>query len=190
MVYRIRKMDWPDIEHIVEIDRQCFPTMLPPTSYKTEMINPMAHYFVIFDDASAPYILGFAGLWMMAGESHIINLAVRPSHRQLGLGEFLLVCIVEASIGLKAHLVTLEVRVSNSPAQALYEKYGFIKCGRRKAYYLDNREDAVIMTLDQPHSSASLKTLEILKTEYFLKQGTVPGLPRDDYASSEANSPP
>jgi len=175
MAFRIRKMDWPDIEQVIAIDRQCFPTMLPPTSYKTEMINPMAHYFVIFDDSATenneapgiviPEILGFAGLWMMAGESHIINLAVRPTHRRMGLGESLLARIVEASIDLNARLITLEVRLSNTAARALYAKHGFVECGRRKAYYLDNREDAVIMTLSRPGDAIRPQKMENVKPQ-------------------------
>jgi ribosomal-protein-alanine N-acetyltransferase len=93
-------------------------------------------------------IVGFIGLWYMADEIHVINLAVHPDFRRRGIGELLLVNAIELSMNLKAILITLEVRVSNLAAQALYLEYGFSKRGVRRAYYLDNREDAAIMTLD------------------------------------------
>jgi len=158
MAYLVRKMKWEDIEQVRGIDLVCFPNMLPPTNYKTEFINPMAHYLVACDESQTSnedtnqshnrLITGFIGLWLMAGEMHIINLAVHPDCRREGIGELLLVSAIELSIQLKATLITLEVRVSNLAAQALYSKYGFSKRGIRRAYYLDNREDAVIMTLD------------------------------------------
>jgi len=176
MTYRVRKMRWEDVEQVWGIDLTCFPTMLPPTNYKTEFINPMAHYLVVYDDAQQTIedasgnqnvrILGFIGLWYMASEVHIINLAVHPDYRREGIGELLLIHGIELSVELKAILITLEVRVSNLAAQALYAKYGFTQRGVRHAYYLDNREDAVIMTLDDMGSPAYREAFEGLKKAY------------------------
>ena len=182
MAYRARKMESGDIEAVKEIDRQCFPSMLPPTSYKTELINPMAHYFVAWDDSTdacageamqpfSPLVLGFTGLWLMAGEAHVINLAVRPEYRRRGLGEFLLAGLVETAAGLKAGLITLEVRVSNTAARTLYGRYGFTERGLRKRYYVDNREDALIMTLDALCAPECRRMLDDLKGEYRLRWG-------------------
>lgn len=182
MAYRARRMESADIEAVMEIDRLCFPAMLPPTSYKTELINPMAHYFVVWDDATdscagdamqpfSPLVLGFAGLWLMAGEAHVINLAVRPEYQRCGLGEFLLSGLIETASELKASLITLEVRVSNQAARALYARYGFTERGVRKRYYVDNREDALIMTLDAPGSPACRRMLADLKGIFRSKRG-------------------
>jgi ribosomal-protein-alanine N-acetyltransferase len=94
------------------------------------------------------YILGFAGLWFMADEAHLANIAVRETYRNKGIGEYLLVSVIELSIEQNASFITLEVRASNTTAQALYRKYGFIDTGVRPGYYTDNKEDAVIMTAD------------------------------------------
>ena len=99
------------------------------------------------------YIVGIAGFWIMVNEAHITTLATRNSYRRHGIGELLLIQIIEMAEQLKANLVTLEARVSNTQAQALYEKHGFEKVGIRKAYYTDNGEDAVIMTTDSLNSS-------------------------------------
>jgi ribosomal-protein-alanine N-acetyltransferase len=102
---------------------------------------------------SKEYIVATAGFWMMVDEAHITTLAIRNAYRRRGIGERLLIQIIEMAVQLNANVVTLEVRISNKQAQALYEKYGFQKVGIRKAYYTDNGEDAVLMTTDSFTSS-------------------------------------
>jgi ribosomal-protein-alanine N-acetyltransferase len=92
------------------------------------------------------YLAGMAGIWMMVDEAHIVTIAVRKAHKNQGLGERLLISIIQLAMQLNARVVTLEVRLSNTIAQKLYEKYGFTKAGTRKKYYSDNGEDALIMT--------------------------------------------
>jgi [ribosomal protein S18]-alanine N-acetyltransferase len=101
-------------------------------------------------EVPAPQLLvaGFSGVWMLADEAHITNLAVRGSYRGKGLGEYLLIATYDLAQSLNAIFMTLEVRASNIVAQGLYNKYGFVEMGVRKGYYLDNREDAIIMTTD------------------------------------------
>ena len=108
------------------------------------------------DPTTSPkeYIIGIAGFWIMVDEAHITTLAVRNSCRRQGIGERLLIRIVEMAMQLNANVVTLEVRLSNKQAQALYEKYAFQRVGIRRAYYTDNGEDAIIMTTDSLTSSA------------------------------------
>lgn len=98
------------------------------------------------------YIVGFLGYWIMAGEAHITSIAVRQKYRRRGIGEMLLITAIDQAITLKADFATLEVRLSNTGAQALYSKHGFEHVGERRKYYLDRspagdtREDALIMT--------------------------------------------
>jgi ribosomal-protein-alanine N-acetyltransferase len=94
------------------------------------------------------YIIGFSGLWMMADEAHVTNLAVREEYRGKGLGELLLLATIDLAAQLNASFLTLEVRASNLVAQSLYGKYGFMQMGIRRGYYLDNREDAIIMSTE------------------------------------------
>ena len=77
-------------------------------------------------------ILGYGGFWLMHDEAHISTLAVRAESRRRGLGELMLVVLIKEAHRLRAFRVTLEVRVSNAAAQALYAKYGFEQVGRRK----------------------------------------------------------
>jgi len=90
-------------------------------------------------------IIGFAGMWLAFDEAHVTTIGVDPLHRGLGLGELLLLCMFDEAVARAANWLTLEVRVTNTAAQALYRKYGFTAHGTRKRYYSDNNEDALIM---------------------------------------------
>jgi ribosomal-protein-alanine N-acetyltransferase len=94
------------------------------------------------------YIVGFSGIWMIADEAHLTNIAVRQQYRGKGLGELLVIATIDLALKLEASFMTLEVRASNLAAQSLYQKYGFTHMGVRRGYYLDNREDAIIMSTD------------------------------------------
>ena len=178
-----------DIDAVLEIDREAFPTEWPPPNLRRELDNRLAHYIVACDaeelaapgvEAAVPAekglawvlsrlrrwfsptpesagkrraagperIIGFAGIWVMADEAHVTSIATRARDRRQGIGELLLQSIVHLAATLRATIVTLEVRVSNSDAQALYTKYGFRQVGLRRGYYTDNREDALLMSTE------------------------------------------
>ena len=117
-------------------------------------------------------ITGFAGIWVMADEAHIITIASGERSRGTGIGELLLQSLIGMAIGLRARIVTLEVRVSNTTAQALYTKYGFRNVGFRRAYYSDNKEDAIIMSTDHLTSAPYQDLLRTLKARYDERWGT------------------
>jgi ribosomal-protein-alanine N-acetyltransferase len=99
-------------------------------------------------------ILGVVGLWLMVGDAHIVTIAVRPECRRQGIGEVLLVAAIETAIRERQDEVTLEYRISNEGARAMYEKYGFRQAGVRAKYYSDTQEDAVLMTTPELRSHA------------------------------------
>lgn len=90
-------------------------------------------------------IVGYAGLWLMVDEAHVTTIGVHPDHRGHGAGELLFNGLIDLAGEMKASRLTLEVRVSNTGAQALYRKYGLEVAGLRRRYYSDNGEDAYIM---------------------------------------------
>jgi [ribosomal protein S18]-alanine N-acetyltransferase len=108
-------------------------------------------------------IAGFSGIWMMAGEAHITNIAVRHEYRGHGVGELLLIATYDLAQSQNAIFMTLEVRASNIVAQGLYNKYGFVEMGIRKGYYLDNHEDAVIMSTETLSSVVYQERIEHLR---------------------------
>lgn len=163
----------------MEIEREAFSLPWPERAYRHEVTqNEFAHYYVLchrsISHVPAPVslwqrlsraiggrppegvklILGYGGFWLMYDEAHISTLAVRASHQRQGLGELLLGVLLDEAQRLGALQATLEVRVSNTAAQALYAKYGFHEVGRRKAYYTDNHEDALILTTPEFASPA------------------------------------
>jgi len=117
------------------------------------------------------YIVGFAGFWVMAEEAHIINIAARQTHRRQGIGELLLISVIDMAMGLDTRIVTLEVRSSNTTAQNLYRKYGFTQVGRRQGYYTENREDAILMSTEDITSAAFQAHLQQLKQAHSQKMG-------------------
>jgi ribosomal-protein-alanine N-acetyltransferase len=101
------------------------------------------------NEAQLQSIIGYAGLWQMVDEAHVTTIATHPGARRRGLGELLLVALIDIGYDIGARFMTLEVRVSNEPAKALYRKYGFAIVSTRPRYYSDNNEDAYIMWTDE-----------------------------------------
>ncbi len=122
-------------------------------------------------ESSGQCIIGFASMWVMADEAHITNVAVRKSYQRQGIGELLLMSTIDLAVELKANIATLEVRVSNLPAQALYRKYGFMQVGLRRGYYTDNREDALLMSTGSIISAPFQAQLQKLKRAHSQKYG-------------------
>jgi ribosomal-protein-alanine N-acetyltransferase len=111
-------------------------------------------------EAELRSIVGYAGLWLMTDESHITTIAIDPDFQGNGLGELLLVALIDRSKEIGARWLTLEVRVTNQAAQKLYEKYTFKEMGVRRRYYSDNNEDALVMWTDPIDSDTFQETLQ------------------------------
>lgn len=121
--------------------------------------------------AGTQYLVGFIGMWLMVDEAHVINIAVRENYRRRGIGELLLIRVIDRALELKASIVTLEVRASNITAQALYRKYGMTEVGLRKGYYTDNKEDAILMSTDNLNTESFRAHFWKLKQKHCHKLG-------------------
>ena len=142
-MYKIIPMGKEHIDGVWELEKLCFSHPWVKSAFESEMENENAYYFIAIDNENQ--ILGYGGFWCVWGEGQITNIAVHPDKRRMHIGQAVLDSIIEKAESLKAEVLTLEVRVSNLAAQALYEKKGFDSVGVRKRYYTDNGEDAFLM---------------------------------------------
>lgn len=161
---RIRRMQLSDLDEVMVIEESTFARPWPRSSYEHELTaNPTARYLVAEVNG---HVAGFAGAWLIIDESHITNIAVEESQRGQGIGRRLTAALLQYVSNLGAAYVTLEVRQSNQPAISLYTSLGFITVGRRKKYYEDNGEDALIMVCNQlPAVEDDFEEEETLHTE-------------------------
>jgi ribosomal-protein-alanine N-acetyltransferase len=133
-----------DVGSVLEIERLSFSSPWPAFAFEQELTaNRLAHYRVA---RVGDQVVAFGGIWLMVDEAHITTFGVHPDHRRQGIGRLLLLSLADVAIELGSARMTLEVRVSNEPAQALYRSFGFRVSGRRIAYYSDDGEDALVMT--------------------------------------------
>lgn len=151
---RIEPMTLDDLRAVHAIERDSFSVPWPDDAYRSEIVsNRLASYVVA---RLGDRVVGFAGLWVMVDEGHVTTFAVDPRFRRRGVGERLLLGLLDIAEARRAREATLEVRLSNMPARRLYEKYGFRPVGIRPRYYSDNGEDALIMTTD-PLAAPSMR---------------------------------
>lgn len=148
---QIRPMLLNDLEQVKVIDQLSFSMPWPDNSYRYELVENPASLLWVAEGETAngeSRVCGIVVVWLILDETHIATLAVHPDYRGFGIGKQLLTIALEESAQQGAKLATLEVRDSNKVAQNIYHKCGFESVGRRRRYYRDNREDAVLMTLN------------------------------------------
>lgn len=132
-----------DVPGVLVVERLSFPTPWSRQAFLSELFENDRAYYIVAKDKDR--VIGYAGIWLIAGEGHVTNVAVHPDYRQQGIGRRLLVTLEELIRNRGGDRLTLEVRVSNTWAQHLYQSLGYVAAGLRKGYYRDNNEDAVIM---------------------------------------------
>ncbi|MBN2202157.1 ribosomal protein S18-alanine N-acetyltransferase [bacterium] len=141
----VRRMMPDDLNRVLEIENLSFSMPWSRAGFEAELAKPYGRSLVFAEDGR---VFGYLIAWRVEEDLHIANLAVHPEHRRQGIAEKLLRHCLEADGD--AAWAGLEVRVSNAAALTLYRKFGFCPTSLRRAYYSDNREDAVIMTKDLP----------------------------------------
>ena len=142
--YRLVPMDETLVPRIAELERACFSRPWTEAMLAEELNNPLASFIVAVGDNGQ--VLGYAGLTVVAGEGYIDNIAVREEYRRQGIAQGMLDVFLRFAAAHQLRFLTLEVRASNDPAKRLYMKHGFSQEGRRRDYYDDPKEDAIIMT--------------------------------------------
>ena len=145
MAIHIRDATERDLPRIMEIERLAFPAPWTLASFQRELTLPFSRIMVAIP-AESSSIAGFLCRWLIADECHILNIAVHPDSRRLGIGAVLISETVNEAKSTGAGVVTLEVRRSNLPARQLYRKFEFEERRLRRHYYGPG-EDAIIMEL-------------------------------------------
>lgn len=136
-----------DVDAVLAIERLSFPLPWSRESFIKEIreIDNSRLLVVVEDEEARAEVTGYACWWEVVDECHITNFAVAPAHRRRGVADFLLGRVLEDAKGRGLLRATLEVRLGNAAAIALYEKWGFTAAAMRPRYYPDNREDALVM---------------------------------------------
>ena len=137
-----RKMTKDDAEAVAELELKCFAMAWSRADFFRELKNELAEYVVGELDKK---IVAYAGAWVSFDQAEVMHIAVAPELRGQGVGTILFGELIKAVKERGATSITLEVRSSNEAAIKLYENFGLKSVGRRKGYYLDNGEDALIM---------------------------------------------
>lgn len=134
-----------DLDEVMAIERTAFRYPWSSRFFLEELQVPCARSFLAEINGK---IVGYVLFWLLPEEVDIHNIAVHSDFRRRGIGQALLQRVLEQARDRKSSRVTLEVRISNTVAQSLYQSVGFVAKGLRKGYYSDDGEDALIMTLE------------------------------------------
>ena len=142
--FTVRKANTGDADAIYALEQECFSHPWSLNSVVEELENENACLFVAESGGS---VVGYAGVQIAADEGYITNVAVTASMRKRGVGRLLLAAMCSMARERRLSFITLEMRETNLAAAALYTACGFENVGRRRGYYTDPREDAILMTL-------------------------------------------
>ncbi len=142
----ISEMQAGDLVEVLAIEREVFPVPWTEVMFRQDLLFPLARLLTARTEEGR--IAGYIDYWFVADEVHLHNLAVKKGEQRKGAASALLKCMTEGALQRGIRYATLEVRPSNRPALALYERSGFKVTGVRPAYYGDTKEDALIMWMD------------------------------------------
>ena len=137
-----REMKPEDADAVEAVEKACFAIPWSRESFWKEAANENTCYLLALDGEQ---VIGYAGCWISFEEAQVTNIAIAPDYRGQKVGTRLMAELIRLVKERGVTAMTLEVRPSNAPALALYHHYGFREAGRRKGYYSDNGEDAIIM---------------------------------------------
>ncbi len=156
----IKLLTLENLSAILELDQACFGGLWTLEGYKRELDSPNSDILGLFSPSSNTSLLGMGCFWSILDEAHITILAVHPQYHRQGMGAALLYSLIKTACDRKMERATLEVRASNLGAISLYQKFGFKTAGRRRRYYQDNDEDALILWLPDLQHSKFQATLD------------------------------
>jgi [ribosomal protein S18]-alanine N-acetyltransferase len=151
----LRAMTLEDVDLAVGLETRVYRQAWSQQVFLDELAQESRRY-IVAEIGSA--LAGYGGVMLVENEAHITTVVVDPDHRQARIGTRLMLALVDVALASAATALTLEVRVSNEAAQALYRRFGMAPVGVRKQYYRD--EDALIMWVHDIDSDAYRRRLE------------------------------
>ena len=137
-----------DLPEVMAVERASFPNPWHEVTFRGEIQNEGISFPLVAIEPTERRVVGYIIFWRIQDEIQINNIAVHPDFRGLGIGEEILREVLDKVRAEGAVFTSLEVRVSNGPARALYEKLGFEIIGSRKDYYVNPAEDALVLGLN------------------------------------------
>ena len=156
MTYTVVPMTYDHVPQVAEIERMCFSDPWSERMLREHLDNQCAAALTALGEDGT--VLGYAGILVVLDEGYVTNVAVRPAYRRQGIAADLLGIFDRFAQGSHLSFLTLEVRSSNAPAIALYEKMGYQQAGLRKNYYEHPKEDAIIMTREYHYASETAES--------------------------------
>jgi ribosomal-protein-alanine N-acetyltransferase len=169
---KLKFLTLDDLSAILELDQACFHGLWTLEGYERELNSPNSELLGLFSPLYPVKLLGMGCYWSILEEAHITILAIHPQYQGQGLGQALLYSLLKTASDRGLERATLEVRASNVVAISLYEKFGFKIAGRRRRYYQDNGEDALILwlpDLQHPQFFATLENWHIIVSDRLSK---------------------
>ena len=139
------------LRRVLSIEARVYPRPWSASLFLSELAQRTSRTYLV-----ARYegeVVGYAGMMFTGREAHVTNIAVDPDFHVRKVGTRLLLTLVTEAIARGCEMISLEVRVTNTAAQAMYEKFGFSVAGIRKGYYIETSEDALVMVVDNAQST-------------------------------------
>lgn len=159
----LTRMKRRHLRKVLAIESRVYPRPWSPTLFLSEMAQKHSRTYLVARHSGE--VVGYAGMMFMAREAHVTNIAVDPEFHGRKVGSRLLLSLINEAIARGCEVVSLEVRVSNLIAQSMYEKFGFAEVGRRKGYYIETHEDAIVMEVADIASTPYRLRLQELREE-------------------------
>lgn len=159
----IARMRRRHLRRVLSIEARVYPRPWSASLFLSELSQRTTRTYIVAKHEGE--VIGYSGMMFTGREAHVTNIAVDPDFHGCKVGTRLLLYVVTEAIARGAEILSLEVRVSNHVAQAMYEKFGFAPVSVRKGYYIETNEDALVMVVDDARSTDYRLRLQGIREE-------------------------
>lgn len=159
----VARMRRSHLNRVLDIEAEVYPRPWSMTLFLSELSQPESRAYFVAEHGRE--LIGYCGLMFVNNEAHFTNAAVVPGYQGRKVGSRLFYVMMAESITRKVEAIVLEVRMSNVLAQKIYRRFGFEPVDTRKGYYVETKEDALVMALENPGSQEYLSRLEAIKAD-------------------------